>query len=41
MEAELTESEYFKMKAKYQDVISRVSDPAYVTNPNYNPEEEQ
>ena len=41
MEAELTESEYLKMKAKYQDVISRVSDPAYVTNPNYNPEEEQ
>ena len=40
-EAELKESEYLKMKAKYQDVISRVSDPAFVTNPNYNPEEEQ
>ena len=41
MEAELTESEYLKMKAKYQDVISRVSEPAFVKNPNYNPEEEQ
>ena len=41
MEAELTEKEYLKMKAKYQDVVSRVSDPAFVTNPNYNPEEEQ
>ena len=41
MEAELTESQYFEMKARYQDVISRVSDPAIVTNPNYNPEEEE
>ena len=41
LEAELTESQYIEMKEKYQDVISRVSDPAIVTNPNYNPEEEQ
>jgi len=41
MEAELTESQYLEMKSRYQDTISRVSDPAIVTNPNYNPEEEE
>ena len=40
-EAELTESQYYEMKARYQDVVSRVSDPTIVTNPNYNPEEEK
>ena len=40
-EAELTESQYYEMKTRYQDVVSRVSDPTIVTNPNYNPEEEK
>lgn len=41
MEAELTEEQYLEMKARYEDVVSRVSDPAIVTNPNYKPEEEK
>ena len=40
-EAELTESQYYEMKTRYQDVVSRVSDPKIVTNPNYKPEEEK
>lgn len=41
MEAELTEQQYYIMKAKYQNVVSRVSNPKIVTNPNYKPQEEK
>ena len=41
MEAELTEQQYYIMKAKYENVVSRVSNPKIVTNPNYKPQEKK
>ena len=40
-EAGLTEKEYEKMKAKYNDVTKRMGNGAIVANPNYNPKEDQ
>ena len=40
-EAGLTVDEYHDMKARYENTVSRVSNPSIVDNPNYKSKEEK
>ena len=40
-EAGLSVDEYYEMKARYENTVSRVSNPSIVDNPNYKSEEEK